>query len=275
MFLSIITDCKDSATFGRQLTRTSALFKRAPIPVGVNGSLDDTAEIEAAGNLIDILDAGMGEKGVVLVNAAPRNQTKWPNGTPFGYFYYRRTLVVSTVDGYTLSLAKRFGLVDSIKVYDIPTVLDYLVEEYPGILDDNLEKARIKAEYIKKTQFRSFEFLPRVAKWQWEDIDMPTTSMPISEIPDLDQVIYLIDNFGNAKTTILPEDINFEFGKTYNIKKVGPVKSYAKLKDVPIGDPALIVGSSGIQEKRFIEIVIQGSSAADKYGLKVGDKILD
>jgi hypothetical protein len=276
MFLTLITDCHDSATFGRQLTRLSAIFKRAPIPISINGNLDDTASMEAAGVMIDVLDSGMGEKGIVLVNAAPRNQTKWPNGTPFGYFYYRKTLVVTTVDGYTLSLVKRFNLPENNKVFvfDIPTVMDFMIDQYPGELDANLEKAREKAEYIKNTQFRSFEFMPRVANWKYRDLDIPETELDLSYVQDLDNQIFWIDNFGNAKTTILPEDINFEVGKEYQINKVGKVKSYAKLKDVPIGQPALIVGSSGIREYRFLELVIQGGSAAKKYGLKTGDKLI-
>ncbi len=275
MFLTIITDCHDSATFGRQLTRASAIFKRAPIPVSVSGSLDEKPEIEAAGILIDILDAGMGEKGVILVNAAPRNNTKWPNGTPFGYFYYRKTIIFSTVDGHTLSLVKRFNLAEdnTIHLLDIPKIMDYLLENYPGELDHNLEKAKEKADYIKNTQFRSFEFLPRVAKWKWDDLNIPSTKMSISEIPGLENQIFWIDNFGNAKTTILPGDIDFEIGKILEINKVGPTKCYAKLKDVPIGDPALIVGSSGIKNYRFLELVIQGQSAANKYNLEVGDKL--
>jgi S-adenosyl-l-methionine hydroxide adenosyltransferase len=276
MFLTLITDCHDSATFGRQLTRLSAIFKRAPIPVAISGSLDDTASIEAAGVMIDILDSGMGEKGIVLVNAAPRNQSKWPNGTPFGYFYYRKTLVVTTVDGYTLSLIKRFKLAedDKIFVFDIPTVMDFMLEQYPGELDANFEKAKEKAEYIKKTQFRSFEFMPRVAYWKYQDLDIPEQEIKLDDIQELQNQIFWIDNFGNAKTSILPEDINFEVGKEYKIEKIGLVKAYDRLKDVPIGDPALIIGSSGIREYRFLEVVIQGQSAAKKYGLKVGDKVI-
>lgn len=276
MFLTLITDCHDSATFGRQLTRLSAIFKRAPIPVSISGNLDDTASMEAAGVMVDILDSGMGEKGIVLVNAAPRNQEKWSNGTPFGYFYYRKTLVVTTVDGYTLSLVKRFKLAEDNKVYvfDIPTVMDFMMDEYPGELDANLEKAREKAEYIKNTQFRSFEFMPRVANWKYQDLDIPEEELDLSDVLDLENHIFWIDNFGNAKTSILPEDINFAIGKEYQIEKIGKVKSYAKLKDVPVGQTALIVGSSGIRENRFLELVIQGSSAADKYRLKTGERLI-
>jgi hypothetical protein len=125
MFVTIINDCNDANVFGRQLTRAAVLFNTPVIPVGVHN------ELEAAGNLIDILDAAGGEKGVILVNVAPRHGSakKWPNGTPFAYFYVGKTLVVASIDGVTLSLIKKLNIVDSVNLMDIPTVLDHLLAE--------------------------------------------------------------------------------------------------------------------------------------------------
>jgi S-adenosylmethionine hydrolase len=139
---------------------------------------------------------------------------------------------------------------------EIPNKLDI----YPG-----------QVEYIINTQFRSFEFLPRVAKWIWEKIELPVENMMIDEVEDIEGQIWWVDNFGNCKTTFLPEEIGFEVGKEIQFKNLPAVKCYAKLKDVPNGDPALVVGSSGIEGKRFVEFLVQGSSAANNYGLKVGD----
>ena len=69
MFVTIINDCKDSNTFGRQETRASLLFNTHIATVGVEYGVT----LEAAGNLIDILDASEGAKGVILVNIAPRH----------------------------------------------------------------------------------------------------------------------------------------------------------------------------------------------------------
>src|SRR5688572_12965729 len=98
MFVTIINDCKDENAFGRQATKAAALFGCSIVTVGVD------SDIEAAGNLIDCLDAGEGKEGVILVNVAPRHgdAKKWPNGTPFGYFLYKETLVVTSIDGLTL-----------------------------------------------------------------------------------------------------------------------------------------------------------------------------
>lgn len=260
MFITIITDCHDTETFGRQLTRASSLFGYPAIPVGVDFKGDN----QAAGALIDMLDAAEGKEGIVLVNVAPRDgkAKQWPNGTPFGFFFYHNTLVVSTVDGKALSLAKKFGLTDDIKVFDIPTVLNSVpnkLDWYPG-----------QSEYIENTQFRSLEFLPRAAKWIWDKIELPVDEMPISEVQDISHQIWHVDNFGNCKTTMLAREIGFEAGKEYEVKGLGKFKSYSKLKDVPTGEAALILGSSGLKTERFVEFVVQGGSAAGKYNLSSG-----
>lgn len=275
MFITLITDCNDSATFGRQLTRISSLFDVSAIPVSINGNLNNTASIEAAGILVDMLDSSLGKEGIVLVNAAPRNQTKWPNGTPFGYFYYKNTLVVSTVDGNTLSLVKKLSIAENNQfyVFDIPTVMEYIIQNYPTELGDTLEESIKNAEYIKNTQFRSFEFMPRVAKWKFDGLSIPESVLDLEQSTEIDGVVFWIDNFGNVKTTALPEEIGFEVGKKLQVANIGEIMCYSRLKDVPIGSPALIVGSSGIGTIRFVELVIQGESAAKKYNLQTGDKL--
>src|SRR5512141_546524 len=115
MFVTLINDCRDANAFGRQATKAGALLGRLVVTVGVRNDL------EAAGNLVDALDAAEGREGVILVNVAPRNgdAKKWPNGTPFGWFKCGGTLVVASIDGLTLSLAKKLGLFEAVHVFDI------------------------------------------------------------------------------------------------------------------------------------------------------------
>lgn len=263
MFLSIITDCHDTATAGRQLTRISSLFSAPSNLVGV----DFNGDYQAAGCLIDILDSAEGREGVVLVNVAPRHgkAKKWSNGTPFGFFYYHNTLVVSSVDGLTLSLVKKLGITDKIRVFDIPKVM----ENVPNKLDFY----KGQHQYIINTQFRSFEFLPRVAKWIWEKIELPVEIMDIAEVEDMEGCVWWIDNFGNCKTSLLPEEIGFEPGKELHIEGLVKAKCYSRLKDVPSGEPAFVIGSSGLKNQRFIEFLVQGESAKDKYGIEAGRNI--
>lgn len=261
MFVTIINDCHDGNANARQETLLASLFKYDLDNISSVGiGFGDT--IEASGNLIDIL--GISEShGIVLLNAAPRTKN-FPNGTPFGHFYYKNVHVVSTVDGYSLSLVKKLKLTDSIELFDVPTVIDWAVGEKK--IDKEL------GERIKVSQFRSLDFSPRVAHWIWEGWNVPSTTYPIDKILDAPNTIWYIDIFGNCKTTLLPEDINFKPGNEVEIKGVH-IKCYQYLKDVPSGELAIIQGSSGIGDKKFLEIVINGDNVAKVLGLKVGDEI--
>lgn len=259
--VTIINDCRDTNAAARQIARLSSILNCSAILVGV------TTDLEAAGNLIDALDATEGRPGIILVNVAPRNgeAKKWPNGTPFGYFHYKDTLVISTIDGLTLSLVKKLNLVNLIKVLDIPTVLDELTKT--GLLSEQLN------DYIVNSQFRSFEFLPRVAFYLLKNHDVVAKSLETSQIADIPNAIWWIDSFGNCKTTILPEEVSFKARRTLKTK-VGELNFYPRLKDVPDNKPGIIIGSSGLFDKRFLEIVVQGQSAAKHLRLAKGDAII-
>ena len=271
-FITIINDCFDENVKARLGTRVSSLFGISPTIIGVGGNLvsnnsHDPAEYQAAGCLIDTLDAANGEKGIILVNVANRHGKgkKWPNGTPFGYFYFKKALVVSTIDGLTLSLVKKLRLINSIQLLDIPKVANKMAKD--KIITDAL------AMQIINTQFRSFEFQPRVAKWLVDGISVPAASYALSHVPQVKSAIWYVDNFGNCKTTILPKEIEFENGKDINTN-LGVFKCFTRLRDVPDGNKALILGSSGYKNKRFIELVIQGKSAAKEFGLTPSSQVI-
>ena len=262
-FITVITDCYDSNTVARQETRWSGFLDTSATVVGV----DNFNEYEAGAHLIDVLDASEGERGIVFVNVAPRHGKgkKWPNGTPFGYFYYQETLVISSIDGFSLSLVKKLGLTDSIKLWDIPTVVDDLIE-------NKHLKPRLR-DHIVKSQFRSYEFVPRAARFLWEGIDMPTTDYSLDQVEDIPAVVTFCDNFGNCPTSILPEEINFQPGKEIETK-LGKLTCYDRLKDVPGGEKALIIGSWGIEGKRFVAVVYQGKSAQKLLNLECGTQVI-
>lgn len=257
MFVTIINDCKDPNAFGRQSTRASALFGLNVNTVAVSNDL------EAAGNLVDVLDASEGRRGVVLVNVAPRNGAakKWPNGTPFGWFRYGDTLVAASIDGRTLSLAKKLGIIDSVEVFDIPTVMDAAA--------GHRLVSREVAEYVKTTQFRSLEFLPRVAFWITQGYVLPTERLAADDIADAEDAVWWVDNFGNCKTTVLPEDLD-AFRDENALSGLAALAHYDRLKDVPDGESAFVTGSSGIGGRRFVEVMIQGGNASQRYGLRSG-----
>lgn len=255
MNITIINDCRDSNAAGRQIARTASLFNASTVSfIGVSNDL------EAAGNLIDILDSLEDRPGIVLVNVAPRNgkAKKWTNGTPFGYFWYENILVVASVDGYTLSLVKKLDLVGIIHVLDIPKSLDRLIKE--GMIPAELGKP------IADSQFRSYDFLPRIAAFLIQNKSIESTELRISEILDPPRTIWWVDNFGNCKTTVLSDEFAYKSGQLIKTN-FGHFRYFKKLKDVPDREPALIVGSSGIRDKRFLELVIQGGNASKHFNL--------
>lgn len=257
MFVTIINDCRDANAFGRQATRAASLFGCAVHTVAVHDDL------EAAGNLIDALDAADGRKGVILANVAPRHGAakRWPNGTPFGWFRHGDTLVVASVDGLTLSLAKKLGLIDGLRVFDIPEVM--------AAAAAHRLLPRDTADYVVSTQFRSLEFLPRAACWLTQGYELPSSALSAGEIADAPDAVWWVDNFGNCKTTVLPEDLD-AFRDAEAIAGIASLEHHDRLKDVPDGEAAFVTGSSGLGSRRFVEVVIQGGNAAQRFGLRSG-----
>ncbi len=223
-----------------------------------------SSDLEAAGNVIDVLDAAGDAEGIIAVNVAPRHGAakKWPNGTPFGYFWYNKILVVCTIDGEVLSLIKKFGLADHVNVTDIRAVM-----KFGGYADDMVE-------FAATSQFRSFDYLPRLARIAWDKKDVPSEKLMFSEIPDAPTGVWWIDSFGNCKTTMLAEDVQFEEGAEREIILNGlAIKAvcYRQLRNVPDYQTGLTMGSSGYGDRRFIELVVQGTSAAKHYNITQKD----
>lgn len=266
MIVTQITDCKDANALGRTESRLSSLLQCPVNSVGISDDLQGTGNIEAAGNLIEVLDAVEGREAIVIVNVAPRQgeAKKWENGTPFSWFTYKNTKVISSIQGVTLSLVKKLQLVESVKLIDIPNVLPFALEE--GLVTQEI------ADRILHTQFRSFDYLPRVAYWLSQNIELPSEVYSLSNVQDMEDQVWCVDNFGNVKTTIVAEEI-LKNEETQLQTKYGILPIYNRLKDVPNNEVAAVVGSSGIESRRFIELVVQGESFAKRYNIKVGNKI--
>ena len=264
MHITIINDCHDDNAGGRQLARTASLTGASVSLVGVG----DYGDLSAAGNLIDVLDAYRASREVsaILVNVAPRHKgsKKWQNGTPFCHFKVGNTLVVSSFDGLTLSLIKKLGLVKEVFLMDIPTVTEAMVKD-GAITNDERNR-------IISSQFRSFDFTPLALAYLLKGNTVPAETSSINDIPQAPKAIWWIDNFGNAKTTVLPEEIGFKEGEKIQTA-LGVFICYEHLATVPKGESALIIGSSGINQHRFVEIVVQGGSAKDRFDLSIGTEL--
>jgi len=261
--VGIVNDCSDDNTRGRQGFRVGALLGLPVTYVGV----PQYDSLAAAGNVIDMLDAAGDSETMLLVNVAPRfgAAKQFENGTPFGYFWYQNTLVIATVSGYTLSLVKKLGLADSLRILDMHTSVPVFVEY--GMLSQEA------GDRIIETQFRSFNFVPRVAQFIANyRKDLPGETYSFDNVADVPKVIWWIDNFGNCKTALTKEDVDWQAGET--IALMGrEFTMYDRLKDVPDDEVACIIGSSGLGEKRFLELVVQGKSAAKELGAVVGQEL--
>lgn len=262
--VSYITDCRDENTKGRLKARVSTLFpSRNVVFVGVK---DD---VEAAINLVDLVDAYEGQPGIILANVARREgadrKQKWENGTPFGRVKLDNIDLFTTIDGYMLSLLQKVrGENITVDIYDIPSTVPHM---------DLDEKTQ---DRIINTQFRSFDYLPRLAQQIVVGKDLPVTEQ-WSEVPHMDPMVCWVDSFGNLKTNILPEEVGFEVGKKIVLRvsdnKQLLLPCYNRLKDIPDGVAAVTIGSSGFGHNRFLEIMQQGKSAAYNLGIGSGTKI--
>jgi hypothetical protein len=268
MFTTIITDCHEDNEAGRQISRLNSLGLGPANLIGVRSDFSEDATIEGGVNLIDILDATEGKKGIVVLNVAPRgNKLEGANGNPFSYFYYKETLVISTTKGHCLSFVGKLQIVNKVNLLDIKNVLSFARKN--NLIDENLEY------YTANTQFRSFDFVPRLARWLIDGFQIPFSTLSISKNQSsIKPCIWCVDAFGNVKTTILSNE--FKLKPRQEVKtNIGSFKYYYRLKDVPFGESAIYTGSSGIGEQRFLELTVQGipGSISKKMNLKIGDII--
>lgn len=258
MFTTFINDCKDDNARARQTSRVGSLLKTNLSFIGVD------SDLEAGMQLIDIIDATAGKEGLILVNVAPRgNDTKhYENGTPFAYAWYHETLIVSSIDGYALSALMKLDLVKEIHLLDIHLASQAMHEA--GFITETA------AERIPLSQFRSFDFTPRVGIFMIQGNHLPSTPYDLAKIPVLPPAIWNIDNFGNCKTTLLPSEID----TSHLIStRFGKLSFYNRLHDVPDGETALVKGSSGIDDFRFLEILSQRRNFAKNSSAKIGDDL--
>jgi len=255
----VINDCRDDNARVRLTTRLAALFPKMNIEfVGVN------SHIEAAGNLVDVLDAALGKSALVLVNVAPRNGNhRWKNGSPFGYVQVGNSHIFSTIEGYTLSLLARVVEPFTVRVFDTDETVRWF-----GL---HLWQQQI----IAASQFRSFDFLPLLASGVLAGRRLPSTPLESTEIPPLkSSVIWWQDNFGNLKTTIAAGDMNLCSGEYVKLclgdGSVIPSYYYEHLSDIPVHKFALTTGSSGYGAIRWLEIIKKGGRACDELGVGSG-----
>jgi hypothetical protein len=175
--------------------------------------------------------------------------------------------VVSTYEGHCLALARDFGIVNEVELVDVPTVTA------AAVAWGDLSAA--EAEKINNTQFRSLEFLPLVAYWLWQGKPVPSQKRSLVELPGVKGQVWLVDNFDDVKTTLLPKGVDFKQGKSVTLANGETAICYRRLADVPKGVTALTIGSSGYGRHRLLEVAIgHRGRAGSLHGFRVGSPVL-
>ncbi|MFF8806033.1 SAM hydroxide adenosyltransferase [Streptomyces omiyaensis] len=266
-----LTDCADPNALARQSTRIATLFGSTPTVLPLTGPDPEGA---AALTLLDLLRStdligGPTLPVTVLVNIAPRDG-HWPNGVPFCFFRYGEHLVISTLNRRVLApLATYLGLTE-VQVTDVREVLETAAGDWA-------ELSAAEVEEMVRTQFRSLWYVPLLARWLADGRPVPARSAPVHPEAAADEVrVAVVDNFGNCKldrpAAELPgrEGAKSLFVRNRLDGRDVEVRCYDRLPDVPLGEPGITVGSSGIG---FAELVVRGGSAAEVFGLNQGDRV--
>ncbi|MCD8494785.1 MAG: SAM-dependent chlorinase/fluorinase [Candidatus Pacebacteria bacterium] len=250
-FYALITDCADSNARARQELYTYALFPEASL------TFTEVYTVPAlAGNIIDLISVAehAGASGYVLGNRAPREhiQNKYPNGAPFVYAHYRDILLVVTYSAQLHGILKHFLNIDA------------WYEPTPDMLADILATYAVDPT----TQFRSLYYAPCVMHYVATHAHITGNVFESEELaPHHPWLVWHKDNFGNLKTFATRAD--YEAAPlSINGARVPFVE---RLKDAPDNHLVVIEGSSGFEGKKFLEVVVQGGSAATRLGKDIGD----
>lgn len=212
---------------------------------------------------------------IILANMARRELSHgvYRNGPPFCYFKVgegkSEVLVVSTFTEDFLTLAHRLGIVEEVNLLEIHDVLESAIKNGHMRADE--------AEEIEFSQFRSLDFVPLAARllthspfWLVSEV------RHLGDPPPPKGIALRFDNFGNIFTDVLPEDVGFEPGGKLTLVTGEEINCYKYLADVPPGELAAVIGSSGYAQKRFIMVTIQGTSAEAYLDIHTpGDAIID
>lgn len=264
-----LTDCADPNALARQSARIATLFGGTPTVLPLGGPDPEGA---AALTLLDLLRStdltgGPTRPVVVMVNIA--------RGTALAQRRAVLLLPARAAPGHQHGepprprpLVTYLGL-EEVQVTDVREVLEAAAAGWAELADTEVEE-------IVRTQFRSLWYVPLLARWLADG--RPVPAQPLAVRPPAEEAVRVavVDNFGNCKldrpAVELPGYDGAD-GLTVHSRRDGRgvrVRCYDRLPDVPLGEPGITVGSSGIG---FAELVVRGGSAAELFGLTQGDQV--
>lgn len=243
--IAIVSDCGGQA-MERMALRVYLLFAHAVVTRFVCDSLAG-----AAGNIGDAIDAGA---NVILCNSAPRAAARQQNGDAIVFGQLNGVWIVSTLAA--LALLRKFAPDFKVREIDISSFM----KRY-----GNTSRTRFN--------FRGLEVVPLIAYKLCEGENLSRFSKPVKILPRLADCVWLVDEieqrFTNLKLSILRSEAPwYKPGKKVSVKLAGrravQIRCYERLTDIPPGKLGIYEGSSGLGDKRFLEIAVMGGQAARK-----------
>ncbi len=257
MKIHVFTDCVDKKNAKkRQIERYESLFPGAKVKCKKLNSKNYVPVLTGA---IDVMDAvRFGAVPYIFIfNIASRTETQYKNGAPFCFAKLGRSLIIGTP--WSFCMLKKLGVLNEVHITDVFEVCKNFV-------------TKAEARRIAESQFRSFDYVPFLAKWLSENKNVPSKILKLSKV-EIKEQVWHIDCFKNAKTTIPNSFLKGRKNGTFVKTEYGQLPFYRRLADVPVGTLAITQGSSGYSKFRFAEIVINGGKAAKRLGLKVGSEV--
>ncbi len=245
--IAVVSDCGGQA-MSRMMTRLLALHSDA-----VCVPYESATIMEASGNVVDALDALAGRPGAIVCNSAPRKHARETNGDTIVYGCVRgHAIVVATVG--TLGMLKKLVPDFSASAIDVDAFMNYL----------SLGERR-------RFNFRGLEVIPHILRSVRDRSNLSKVSSPHHTFPAVSQCAWLVDRIERKRTNIKLSILRCEApwfvpGQKVMIQfsglSVRTMTCYERLTDIPENNFGIYEGSSGYGDNRFLEVAVNGGSAA-------------
>lgn len=248
--IAIVSDCGGQA-MSRMMTRYMAIH-----PDAVCVPYESRSLLEAAGNIVDAIDALNGRAGAIVCNSAPRRDTRGTNGSAIVYLQLGQTTIVSTVGA--LGLLKQLMPEMTARAVDVDAFMSDLGAERDTF------------------NFRGLEVIPWILRRLRDGENLENVSSQQTAFPAVEPCVWLVDTIcgepTNLKLSVLRSEAPwFKPGTEVEMRLGGAspkgIGCFERLTHVPAGQLGIYEGSSGLDNERFLEIAVMGGSAAKVLGV--------
>ncbi|MBI5230184.1 MAG: hypothetical protein HY981_02730 [Candidatus Magasanikbacteria bacterium] len=246
--IAIVSDCGGQA-MSRMMTRYHALH-----PDAVCVPYESASLLEAAGNIVDAIDALDGRAGAVVCNSAPRRDARSTNGSAIVYVQLGQATIISTI--------RSLGLLKKL----IPNLHAQAVD-----VDAFIQALGVERDTFN---FRGLEVIPRILCSLRDGCNMESVSTLHDKFPTVEPCVWLIDTIEGRPTNLKLSILQYEApwfvpGQTISIQFGAMPKRmftcFERLTHIPDEEAGIYEGSSGLGTRRFLEVAVMGDSAAARF----------